>query len=97
MSRQLEAKLEQKRKRYQDDVLLSVQGGLEDAVNRAGGELTGVAIRTSDVECLATIKAKFPGGPMIAFVGGDDIGACLRKGMREGRTDSLRWRADKWG
>jgi hypothetical protein len=45
---------------------------------------------------LVTIKATFPGGPQVAFVGAEDVAGALRKGMREAARDSLNWKEDKW-
>lgn len=73
-----------------------LDGGLEAAVGRAGGELTGFSAKMSGVDTLLTLRAVFPGGKMIAFAGGLTLGAALEKAYREAKTDALRWRPDKW-
>jgi hypothetical protein len=75
---------------------LALYGGLDDAVSHAGGDLTGFSVRISDLDCLMTVRAQFPGGHMIAFVGAEDLAAVLVKAAREARSDALRWRVDNF-
>ena len=96
MSRQLEQGREERQKREDNSVLLACESGLAAAVSRAGGELTGLGVRYSTMDVLITIKAVFPAGPQICFVGGETIGKALVKGMREAYLDRLKWRPDKY-
>lgn len=96
MSRQLEARIEEASRARQAKVLEAVYGGLYDAVGRAGGELTGLNVKWDGAEVLLVIKAVFPGGPMVGFVGAEDLAGGLVKAAREAVTDSIKWRADKW-
>lgn len=71
-------------------------GGLEAAVARAGGELAGFSAKMSGEDVLVTLRADFPAGRMVSFAGGETLGNSLVKAYREARSDSLKWRADKW-
>lgn len=96
MSRQLEKKSEDRRAKFEQNVLRAIEGGLETAVERAGGELRGFSVKVDPWECLLTIRADFPGGAQVAFVGASGIGECLVKAMLEAGRDKLRWKEDKW-
>lgn len=72
------------------------EGGLESAVERAGGELLGFSAKMSGYDVLLTIRAEFPGGRMIAWAGSSTLAAAIDKAAREASSDSLRWRPDKW-
>lgn len=97
MTRQLEQDWEDARKREMDATLQAVYGGLAKAVSRAGGDLHGLTFKISGGDCLLVIKALMPAGKMVAFVGGEDLAACFRKGQREAARDGLKWREDRWG
>lgn len=97
MSRQLEKKLEERQARERADALFAVYGGLSEAVGRAGGELHGLSFNFRAGDTLMVIKARFPSGRQVAFVGSEDMVGCLIKGVRLGRRDELQWRADQWG
>lgn len=96
MSRQLEQEWEERSKREREYLLMSVSGGLIMAVERAGGQLLGLSLKISEYDCLMTLRAQFPGGRMIAFVGAGDMAECFSKGTREAKMDNLRWKADKY-
>lgn len=97
MSRQLEAKIEQRAAKLQDAAMLAIYGGLDDAVSYAGGELAGFSVRLGVDECLMTLRAEFPGGRMVSFVGGEGLPEVFVKASREARGDKLKWRADGYG
>lgn len=97
MSRQLEQKMEERVRRERSQLLLAVYGGLADAVERSGGILCGFSAKMSDYDCLIVLRADFPGGRMVAFVGAADLATALIKATREGKSDQLRWKPDKWG
>jgi hypothetical protein len=96
MTRQIEAAAESRQARLDKMTVKACNGGLESAVAHAGGLLSGLSIRIDEYEVLVTIKATFPGGPQVAFVGAEDVAGALRKGMREAARDSLNWKADQW-
>lgn len=96
MSRQLEQVSEDRAARRRKLLLKAVTGGLEDAVGRAGGELRGLSLKLGDYEVLMTLRAEFPAGSMVGFVGGADVEACYIKGMNLAGNDQMKWREDKW-
>lgn len=96
MTRQLEARREQKQERHDKAIIVAVEYGLFEAVGHAGGVLTGFAVRLGDEDCLMTLRAVVAGSAQIAFIGSDSLGNCLVKAVREAEADRLSWRADKY-
>jgi hypothetical protein len=96
MTSALDASVEEKRAKQRLYVGKVCEGGLESAVSRMGGELRGFSVKMSGVDVLVTLRADFPAGRMIAFVGGSTLGNALAKAFRDGHSDALRWRVDKW-
>lgn len=83
-------------KKEREAALLALYGGLEQGVERAGGQLTGLNIKWDGAGCLFVVKAEFPAGHQVAFVWADDMAAGLGKIMKESGADKLRWRADRF-
>ena len=77
-------------------LLRNCEGGLESAVERAGGELAGFSAKMSGYDVLLTLRADFPGGRMIAWCGSSTLATAVDKATREASSDGLRWRPDKW-
>lgn len=77
-------------------LFLAVYGGLSAGVSRAGGELVGFSVKFGEADVFCTLRADFPAGRMVAFVGADDLSGCLVKAAREAKSDALRWKKDKW-
>lgn len=77
-------------------LLLSVYGGLVEAVGRAGGELERISVRFGQGECLMILNARFPSGAMVGFVGADDLASVFVKATREAGRDKVRWREDEY-
>ncbi len=96
MTRQLEQASEDRASRRRNLLYKAVDRGLEAAVERAGGQLQGFSIKLSSWEVLMTLRADFPAGPMVGFVGGADLEACMIKGMQLAGRDEIKWREDKW-
>lgn len=92
----LDVVMAERMKREREASLLALYGGLEDGVDRAGGVLVGMAVKFDGAGCLLTLKASFPGGLMVGFIGGDDLAHVLRKGAAEAVRDQVKWRKDKW-
>jgi hypothetical protein len=82
--------------RQREALLIAVYGGLEDAVSRNGGELLGLGIKFGDGELLMTLRAVFPAGRVVAFVGSENMPSAFVKATREAGRDQLRWREDKF-
>ena len=79
-----------------ENALLSIYGGLVQAVVDEGGELTGLSALLEVDECLMTLRARFPAGYMIAFVGAADLAGCFVKAVKDARRGRLAWRLDKY-
>lgn len=97
MSRQLEQVREDRLAREEKEALRAVYGGLVDAVGHSGGLLTGFSVKTSDVECLITLRVVLGGSGKIAFVVSDSFANALRKAVRLGNRDMLLYKADRYG
>lgn len=85
-----------KAKRQAEAVLLSIYGGLENAVEHSGGILTGINIKFSGFEGLMTLKAEFPGGNMVSFCGASDLPGLFVKATTQAGSDGLKWREDEF-
>jgi hypothetical protein len=94
MSRQLEQTIEERVDRERKAVLEALYGGLSRAVSRSGGELVGLSAKGWDAECLVVLKAVFPAGQMVCFVGSTSFPEALSKALREAQGEKLRWRED---
>lgn len=73
-----------------------LDGGLENAISRAGGEFHGFSIKIGSVDYLMTLRATFPSGRCVAFVGGDSLLGVITKATNMGTNDALKWRADRY-
>lgn len=93
----LDVVMAKRQKLERDASLLALYGGLNDGVEHAGGVLLGMAVKFDGAGCLLTLKAEFPAGRMVSFVGGEDLAHVLRKGAAQAVRDNLKWREDKWG
>lgn len=96
MTRSTEAKAEEKQQRRALALLRCAEGGLIEAVNSAGGELTGFSAKLGEWDCLLTLRAEFPSGPCIGFVGGETLGGCLLKAEAQAKRDAVDWKVDNF-
>lgn len=96
MTRQLEADRERRQRKLDALTLRACNGALFGAVERSGGELLGFSVRMTEFDVLLTLKAEFPAGRQVCFVGGEDLSGVLRRAVKEGNQDALQWRVDKW-
>jgi hypothetical protein len=96
MSRQLEAHIEERQAKRHASIIRAIEFELVDAVQASGREILGFSVKIRDDHTLMVIKAEGKDGPEVAFVGGDDVGSVLIKGVRECWRDELRWQPDKW-
>lgn len=92
----LDVLMQQRAEREREATLLAVYGGLEKGVARAGGELVGISVKFGEMDCLLTLRAQFPAGLMIGFVGGEDFSGVLRRAASESVRDGIKWRSDKY-
>lgn len=97
MSRQLEAIIEERQARREKGIIKAVEYGLVGSVGHAGGELVGFSVLYRGSDVLLVLKAVFPGGKQVSFVGSDTLGSALVKACREARADKLVWKKDQYG
>lgn len=71
-------------------------GGLVGAVSRNGGELQGFSVRYGGFDCLITLRAEFPGGRQVCFIGAADLGLALIRAWDAANKDELRWKVDQY-
>lgn len=74
----------------------ALTGGLAASVERGGGLLLGLSLKINGYDCLLTLRAEFPGGRQIAFIGGETPAGCVLKATREAKSETLRWKVDKY-
>ena len=96
MSRQLEEMSERRSVRRHLAIVKAVEFELERSVGAAGGDLQGFAFKNRGSDCLLILKVILAGKAQVAFVGGEDLGSCLIKAVREAKGDKLKWREDKY-
>ena len=96
MTRSFETEEEQRKERKARLLLAVCSSGLSASVDRAGARLTGFSAKLAGDDCLLTIRAEFPGGPMIAWCGGETLANALLKAAREAQSDNLRWKVDEY-
>lgn len=92
----LDVLMAERMKKERSAVLLAVYGGLEESVSRAGGELLGLSVKFGTSDCLLTLRAQFPAGAMVGFVGGEGLADVLRRASKDAARDEVKWREDKW-
>lgn len=71
-------------KRYGKTLSYLFTGGLEYLVEKLGGELQGISVRSTHGDALVIIRVEFEGKPMVGFAGSDT--AASRSSAREHRT-----------
>jgi len=74
----------------------ALDGGLESAVQRAGGELLGFSVKIGELDYLMTLRARFPAGRRVSFVGADSLVHLVPKVMVLAGNDELKWKEDKF-
>ena len=63
---------------------------------KQGTVVTAVKVKYPGIDPLIVLSAKTTEGPKIAFVGGADLDAAAHALGQMVRTDSLKWREDKF-
>jgi len=77
-------------------VVYMVTGGFEHLVHEAGGVFLGFSLRSTMADSLLVIRAEFPAGRMVAFVGAGSGAHCLSRAHKDMRNGSLKWRLDRF-
>ena len=96
MTRILEQDAEDKQSRRWERAGKAIARDLVAAVERNGGFLTGFSMKLDEFDVLLVLKAEFPGGPQVAFVGGGSPEGVVLKAVAEAKRDGLRWKPDRW-
>lgn len=81
--------------RQQRAVWHLVNGGLESAVERVGGEVTNVNLKASGGGWLLVIKASFEGKAMVMFTSALGIGDALLVAEEAISANKAKWRDDR--
>lgn len=97
MTRQLEAKREQKQDRADRALVRAIEYELVDSVERAGGVLDGFSVRCGQGDCLLTLRCTLAGNAVVCYLGAETLSDCFRKAVREAQRDKLKWRPSKYG
>lgn len=96
MSRQGDAKAEQRESAKQHTLVKALSFGIVDELEFSGIELLGFSFKYDAFNCLMTVKADIAGERQVAFVGSDTLINCILKTYSEARNGGLRWRADQY-
>lgn len=96
MSRQLEAKREERQRREDQALLLAVDSDLVAGVERSGAVFYGLALSYDGAGWLAVVKGELAGKRQVAFVGGASLASVLIKVGVAGAEDKLVWREDRY-
>lgn len=96
MSRQLEAKVEQRQQKRDQAVIRALEFELVGSIESLGLEFLGFAIKYDAWECLMTLKVRAGGEKRVCFVGADSLTACVLKAVGMAQSDRLRWKVDVW-
>lgn len=96
MSRQLEAKGEERQKARHDALIRALEFGIVDELRTQGIELFGFSIKYDSFNCLLTLKADVAGTRSVSFVGSDTIVNVILKTSSMAYNESLRWKEDQY-
>jgi hypothetical protein len=70
--------------------------GLSGTIAYQGGELTGFSMKIGNVDFLITLRAYFPAGHRISWVGAASMVECILKAERLAAEGGLSWAKDKY-
>jgi len=70
--------------------------GLAGAIAYNGGELTGFSLKIGNVDYLVTLRAFFPAGHRISWVGANSMTEVILKAERLAAGGLLDWLEDKY-
>lgn len=96
MSQEDEALVKKSTNRRAESLEECLDYALKGAVAYSGGIMTGLSMRMGDSDYLLTLRADFPAGPMVTWVGGTNIVEIFLKAVRETNDGKLSWRIDKY-
>lgn len=87
---------DKKRKAAERELLAAINYGLEEAIQHAGGVVTGFSIKFGESDYLMTIRAIVSGNSSVAFVGAPSLRDLFRKAEHLAWTDGLAWKSDRY-
>lgn len=96
MTRALDADLEERTEQRVRAYGRLLEYGIVEHFGRCDVRLDGLSVKFSGVDCLVTLRASVEGVPQVAFVGGQSLGRCLQKAVRDVNANTLNWRVDKF-
>jgi len=96
MSRQLDAKQEQRAAKRRLALERALDYGIPGAIEMSGGTLLGFTVRYDSFDCLIVLKAAFGKDARVCFVGSDTLTNCILKCERDASHDRLKWVQDKY-
>lgn len=82
--------------KFDKALVAAVEFELVGSVAHAGGVLTGLSVKYSEIDCLVTLRADLPAGRMVSHVGGQTLSDCFRRAVNEAYQDKLRWKEDQY-
>ncbi len=96
MSRQLDAKQEERTARRHDALIRALDFELAGVLGNNGVELLGLALKWDAWDCLMTLKGESDGQRQVCFVGSDSPINCIVKAVNDAKRGTLRWKEDTW-
>lgn len=70
--------------------------GLAGSIAYQGGELTGFSMKIGNVDYLVTLRAYFPAGHRISWVGAESMTEVILKAERLAAEGGLQWKEDRY-
>lgn len=70
--------------------------GLSGKIAYSGGDLTGFSMKIGNSGYLLTLRARFPGGHMVSWVGAENMTEVILKSERLASQEALEWNKDKY-
>lgn len=70
--------------------------GLSGTIAYQGGELTGFSMKVGNVDFLLTLRAHFPAGHLISWVGASSMVEVFLKAERLAAEGRMEWHGDKY-
>ena len=96
MTRQVDLIREERQEKKDRAVVRAIEYELEGSIGHAGGTLHGFSVSYRGTDTLLVLRATVAGRRQVAFVGSEDLSACLGKAVREAMADRLNWRVDRF-
>lgn len=70
--------------------------GLAGTIAYQGGEFTGFSMKVGNVDYLLTLRAHFPAGHLISWVGASGMAEVILKAERLAAEGRMEWQGDKY-